>query len=466
MENSLRQAAKLEQKQQLSAHQRASLEFLQLPRQELDARLSEELAANPLLEEIFPEELPHDAPVGNSAPEKEDDADFEADFADSDEWHSELPLPPESGDGEVHDIFSGIAAPGPSLAEQLEREFAGAQLPEKIREIAQMIVDSLDEKGYLSTPLAEVAMWCDAELPDVEKALDFVQSLDPAGIGARDLGECFKLQLQRLGKWHGDVKTIIENGLENLETLSPRSLARKYQMSAENFQHALGILRTLDPAPGRSDAHSVVIFPDLEIFPDGNGGFDAKMLREKERRFGVNPTYGKLLEDPSLSTEDRTFIREKLRAAQEVIQSLELRGTTIERLGKWIAAQQREFFLSGIEKLLPLTMKQAGNDLELHETTISRAVSGKYAKTPQGTLPLRFFFTTGVSGATGQNTLSNRAIEEKIRQIIAAEDVTSPLSDDAISTQLKNAGISIARRTVAKYRDRLHIPPASLRVLK
>ncbi|MCQ2352130.1 MAG: RNA polymerase factor sigma-54 [Victivallaceae bacterium] len=464
MENSLQQSAKLQQKQQLSARQRTSLEFLQLSRQELDARLNEELAENPLLEEIFPEDLPQES-LPDMPPEKEDEAEFDARFAESDQWHSELPLPGEEGEESTADFWSGIAAPPPTLAEQLAREFAGSPLDPKIREIAQMIVESLDEKGYLSTPLADLAMSCDADLDEVEKALKFVQSLEPAGIGARTLDECFRLQLERSGKWHGAVKKIVENGLDDLERFSPRTLAEKYQLTPGEFQQALAVLRKLDPAPGGSETHAAVVLPDIEIFSTENGGFDARLLKERERRFNICQRYEKLLDDPGVSAEDRAFVRDKIRAAQEVIQSLDMRESTLLRLGRWIANRQRDFFRDGVEKLLPLTMKQAGKELELHETTISRAVSGKYAKTPQGALALRFFFTTGgVSG--GEQEISNRAIGEKIRQIIAEEDKSHPLSDDAVAKKLKGSGISIARRTVAKYRDQLHIAPASLRTLR
>ncbi len=464
MDNLLQQSAKLQQKQQLSARQRTSLEFLQLPRQELDARLNEELANNPLLEEVFPEELPPES-FPETIPEKEDETEFAARFAESDQWHSELPLPGESEE-DAADFWSGIAAPPPTLGEQLAREFAGSPLDPKIREIAEMIVESLDEKGYLSTPLADLAMSCDADLDEAEKALKFVQSLDPAGIGARTLDECFQLQLERFGKWRGAVRTVVENGLENLEKFSPRTLAEKYQLTPEEFQQALAVLRKLDPAPGDNDAPAAVVLPDIEIFSTGRGGFDARLLRERERRFDICHRYEKLLEDPGVSAEDRAFVRDKIRAAQEVIQSLEMRGSTLLRLGRWLAERQRDFFRDGVEKLLPLTMKQAGDALELHETTISRAVSGKYAKTPQGMLALRFFFTTGGGVSGGKPEISNRAIEEKIRQIIAGEDKSHPLSDDAISEKLKASGIVIARRTVAKYRDKLHIAPASLRTLR
>ncbi|MCQ2378721.1 MAG: RNA polymerase factor sigma-54 [Victivallaceae bacterium] len=463
MDTSLRQSESLRQTQQLSLRQRTALEVLQLPRLELEARIDEELAANPLLEELVPEtsELPAEKePAGETG----DDDDFEEKMADSDEWHNDLPLPDE-GDNDT-DFWSGVAAAPPSLSEQLQRELSGANIPEKKRGLCEKIIDALDEKGYLATPLADVAMSCDADLAEAETALRFVQSLDPAGIAARDLGECFRLQLERRGQWSGAVKKLIENGLDDLERLSLPALGAKCGETVASMQAALGMLRQLDPAPGRTGSDAAAVFPDLRIFATETGGFDAQLLRERERKIGISERYRKLLDDPTLSADDRNFIREKVRAAGEWLKALEMRGSTLLRLGRWIAQKQEEFFRRGIEKLLPLTMKQAGEALEVHETTISRAVSGKYAATPRGVLPLRFFFSGGYQENETGATVSVRAIEEKIRKLVAEEDPAHPLSDDALANALQKEGIAIARRTVAKYRKALHIPPSSLRILR
>lgn len=466
MENKIQLGGELQQKQILSQRQRQALEVLQMPRQELDIYLNEVLAANPLLEENeSPPEMLMELPPAKeqSDMEKEDESELDEHLAESDSWHNDLPLPPEESEkNDEIDFFSNIAAPPPDLEDMLHAEISGSGAPENICRLAEVIVDSLDESGFLDTPLADVAMSCDASLEEAEQALELVQSFDPAGIGARNLAESLTIQLKRKNQLSQVLEKMLALGLEKIGTTPIATLARQLKETPENIRSALDTLRQLNPAPaGEYVPHADYIQPEIEFFIDAKGVCRCRMLREREKRIILSPHYHEWLENRDLSAEDREFIQEKYRAAKEFLQALASRKETLLRLGEFLCVKQADFFHNGILALHPLTMKQAGEALSLHETTISRAVSGKYAKTPFGVMPMKFFFSSGYAGSS--EGLSARSVEERIKEMIHSEDPDEPLSDDKIAEMLKAEGLNIARRTVAKYRMKLNIPAYSMR---
>ncbi len=463
MNNELTFSQQQQQRQLISARQKQALEFLQLPQQDISAALDDILAANPLLEESFDPENPAGESVvaEEKAPETEDEASFEELLSDSDSWSNELPVP-GSDTGNQPDIWSSIAAPGPDLEQMLETEVSGSTAPENIRDLARVIIHALDERGYLETPLADIAMSCDADMDEAAEALALVQSFDPPGIGARDIEECLAIQLRRMGKYDEIFQRIFEIGLEKVSRTAQSALAKQLGVAPDVVSGALAVLRKLDPAPGGEySRNAVYIQPEMEFFADENGVFSVRLLNARERKLVISQHYIDLLDDPSLSADDRAFVTEKIRAAKEVIQALELRKNTLLQLGELIAEYQQKFFRQGVKALNPMTMKQAGDILGVHETTVSRAVSGKYALTPGGLLPLKYFFTGGYTA--GENTVSTRAVMERIRELVDNESPDAILSDEKIVGILKSEGVSIARRTVAKYRDKLGILPSSLR---
>lgn len=461
MENALQLNNQLQQKQLLSQRQRQALEFLQLPLADLELRLDRELTENPLLEEEFPgEPIPE---AEKDQPEKEDESTLAERIAEADSWQENLPIPGDSGE-EKNDFWSNVAAPGPDLIEMLEREIAGCSAPEVIKNIARMILLSLDDSGFVATPLADIAMSCDATLEETESALELLQSFDPPGIAARNLPECLVIQLRRFGNMTPVLEKLFAFGLEKVAQLPLTALSRKLGETPEALKTAMETLRRLNPAPAGDFARaSEVITPELEFYRDKDGAYRVRMLRENRRRIVISPAYANMLASPAeLSAADRRYIEEKLARAKEVLQALESRRSTLLRLGEEIVRVQEDFFLYGVRGLHPFTMKQAGDALQLHETTISRAISGKYALTPRGVLPLKYFFSGGFADADG-DAVSSRAVEERIRELISAEDPAKPLPDDAVAKVLQGEGINIARRTVAKYRDKLGIPPSSRR---
>ena len=459
MENSLSQNISLQQRQLLSQRQQQSLELLHLPLQALDARIAEELKNNPLLEDELPPagEQITDSEKDNQDSNEDSQTDFEA---AQNLWGDDLPAGSIYADSDDDgDFWSRTAAPPPSMDEQLEVEIATSGLSERMIFLAGNIISNLNESGYLASHLADIAMLCDADMEEMEEALGLVQSFDPPGIAARTLGECLKIQLERKGSLTPLLeKLTADDSIQEIIANHIPQLAKKLNVSMEELLPAVAELKKLDPAPGAvlSAKENEVSEPEIEIIRK-NGHYAVKTLHDRERRLSISLRYQKMLDDPALQPETRAYIEEKIRSAKELIESLRLRGDTLTAIGNVLIRTQADFLDSGPEELHPLTMKQVGEMLDLNESTISRAVAGKAVKTPQGIFPLKYFFSSGYQSGDGEN-IASRAVQEKIRALIASEDPKKPLSDDKIAQLLSEDGIKIARRTVAKYRDILEIP--------
>ena len=455
-----------EQRQQLSARTLQSLELLHLPLQELETRLTRELEVNPVLEERSPaDEAPPEEPPERA--DAEDESRLDERNAEADEWSDDLPLPGAgSSDDEHPDRLGNSPAPPPPLGEQLMWELAACGLSPRDAELARAVISALDLDGYLATPLADLAMGCDADLDEMERALKIVQSFDPPGIGARDLAESLKLQLERKGALTPLLDAILKDHLPDIERNKLPQIAKACGVSLGEVRGALEILKSLNPTPAgaliRPDAG--FIEPELEIFRDRNGEYRVRLLRERRREVVISERYLKMLEDPALDGATKSYIKEHVQRARELLQALDRRKSTLEKLGEVIVATQKDFLDHGVKALHPLTMKRAGELMELDESVVSRAAADKLVVTPQGVFPCRYFFSSGfgAGGSEGEGQ-SSRAVMERIKEIVADEDDRRPLSDDAIAAILKKAGVDIARRTVAKYREAMHIPSSSLR---
>ncbi|MBR7108298.1 MAG: RNA polymerase factor sigma-54 [Lentisphaeria bacterium] len=453
----------------LSMQQRLGLELLHLPLQELESRLAQELVSNPVLEELPPEpvEAVPDERKKDSAGEDDYESGFEVTLAESDRWSDELPLPgnrDDDGGDRKQEFLSNSPASAPSLMELILIELDTADIPENLRQAVIEVVSSIDPDGFLRVNPADLAMSCDCDMEDIMAALELVQEVAPPGVGARDLTECLELQLKRRGALDEKMRHLIRCGLDEVAQGSLAALQKKLDVSAETLDGMLALLRQLDPVPGRSfsTANAQVVVPELEIERQPDGTFTVRQLRENFRRITISNYYEKLLEDASLSADDRKYLNEKLLRARELIKSLVMRDSTLTRLGKLIIEQQSEFLQRGVTGLKTFTMREAGIHLGYDESTISRAVADKFIRTPFGVFPLRFFFSSGGSGADGEKVAA-AAIMEQIRQIIAQEDPAAPVSDENIARLLSGQNINIARRTVAKYRDALKIPAVSAR---
>ncbi len=428
----------------------------------MEAHLTQELQSNPVLEELSPEELQNELPAADSSRDDDDESRLDERGAEADEWNDELPLPPGPGGGSggepAADYLANSPAPPPALEDILQRELATCGAPERERRIGRAIIDSLDENGYLVTPLADIAMSCDADLDEVEAALKLVQSFDPAGIGARDLGEALKLQLERQGKLTPTLEKLIDLHLDEIAKNKLPQIARSLGVTMEELGGLLGELKKLDPAPAarfRSAPEHFVV-PELEIRRDRDGSYSVRLLRERRREVVISERYLNMLEDPALDPETRAYVRDRVGRARELLAALDRRKSTLEKLGEVIVATQRDFLEHGVKALHPLTMKRAGELMHVDESVVSRAAADKLVVTPQGVFPCRYFFSSGFSPAAaggGDSGVSNRAVMERIRELIAEEDPAKPLSDNELAELLKQSGTPVARRTVAKYRD-------------
>ena len=459
-----------EQRQQLSAKTLQSLELLHLPLPELEARLTRELQTNPVLEETIPDEPP---PAPEESPRDDDDESrLDERGAEADEWSDELPIPGAAAggfDGAVGDTLANSPAPPPALEEMLFRELATSGAPERLREIARAIIASLDDNGFLTTPLADIAMGCDAELPEVEAALKLVQSFDPPGIGARDLPETLKLQLERRGRITPLMEKLLTEHLDDIARNKLPQAARALGITVEELCRLVEELRKLNPAPaaGFRAGPDHYVEPELEIRRNRDGSYAVRLLRERRRDVVISERYLTMLEDPSLDPETRAYVREHVQRAKELLASLDRRKSTLERLGEVIVSTQKDFLDHGVKALHPLTMKRAGELMGVDESVVSRAAADKLVVTPQGVFPCRFFFSSGfapaAAGGDGDSGVSSRAVMERLRELVAEEDPARPYSDSKLAELLDAEGTRIARRTVAKYREALKIPAASLR---
>ena len=481
MENLLSQNITQKQTLQLNASQLQGLNLLAAPALELENLLAAELQNNPLLEVISSgrEVLAGDlvgaaAEAGNEKLPDEYDEDNEArplSEYESTEWED------FSGDEQyrVDDneaaeaqrkrdyMFDSLTARRTLedlLLEQLN--FAGVS-PRKMR-IARAVIGNLDEQGFLTTHPADMAMSMNVPMEDIAEAVKLVQSFEPPGVGARDVKESLILQLQRSNYPDERIYTLLEQYSEELSRNQLPGIARSMKIPVEQVQKFMNDLRKLNSIPVRGldlaepvqtvIPEMVVKIVDGEICIYGHEGAFP--------RLGLVKRYQKMLEDPAVDEESRKYLQEKLAAAENLIKSLDLREDTLRRLTGVIVKHQADFFRNGMEYLQPMTMSEAAAELELHETTISRAVAGKSLDTPQGVLEYKFFFSGGYTAADGED-ISSRAVKEKIRSMINGEDPRKPLSDEAISKLLAAGGLKVARRTVAKYRESMNILPTNLR---
>ena len=480
MKQGLFQSQQIRQEMKLAPRMMQALRFLQAPLPELRDLIRGELEQNPVLEEKVGDSDALPAPPEPVAAPA-DETDRENDF-DPDDFGREIdalekmleprPLeapsgtPPPSPEAEEKRQFflDSLTAP-PSLHAHLEEQLNESGLAEAQKKAGEYIIGNVDENGWLSVDAAEVAREAGVPEQTVAEALAVIQEFDPPGVAARGLGECLLIQLRRLGHGADSAAAKLAAGhLEALGAASAAELAKAAGLKVEEVAEAVKTIATLDPKPGLkfSAPPAVYVTPEVEIRKTAEGEYVVEMLRDGLPRLRISAEYESMLEDPETAAEAKRYLAEKVRAGKFVLDSLHQRRETVRRLAEEIAAAQKEFFEHGISRLMPLTMGAVAEKLGVHETTVGRAVAGKYARTPQGVFELKFFFTTGLKTADG-GSISTEAVKEAVAKAMAHEDVRHPLSDQAIAEKLKEQGFQVARRTVAKYREQLGVPPAHKR---
>jgi RNA polymerase sigma-54 factor len=290
-----------------------------------------------------------------------------------------------------------------------------------------------------------------------------IQDFHPSGVGARNLRECLLLQLERIDKPDRLAASIVSDHLEKLGGRKFQDIARALRVSVENVQEAARFIATLDPKPGRiySDDEATYVLPEI-VVQKVEGKYVVILNDDQLPHVRISRHYRRLLEDPATKPEVRSYVRERIRSGAFLIKSIHQRQKTIHRIASEIVTNQTAFLDEGISHLKPMTMAEVAQTVGVPETTVSRAVSGKYMRTPAGVFELKYFFTPGIKTEDGKE-ISNKTVKDMIAQMVAGEDASQPLSDQDIMKRLKEKGVKIARRTVAKYRIVLRIPPSHMR---
>jgi RNA polymerase sigma-54 factor len=453
-----------------------AIKLLALSNLEIEAFIGEALDSNPLLEagELV-HERPREAEAREEAPEDpsadqliargqgEADAPLDIDPAaiDRDRDTGDWSAPAAAGpglDGEDAPSLEERAGDGPTLAEHLEAQIGAVTDDQRVLFVARHLIGLLDEAGYLTTPLREVADDLGVPLAWAEQALAHVQSLDPTGVGARTLAECLALQAREADRYDPCMARLIDN----LEAVARGEIARLKRLCGvddEDFADMLAELRRYDPKPGlrlgASERQPVV--PDVLVTGDAESGWDIALNQATLPRLVVNRSYYVELRRGSVSRQTRGWLSERLSEANSLIKALDQRQKTILKVAAEIVKQQEGFFRRGVSHLRPLTLRTVAEAIEMHESTVSRVTSNKYLNCRRGTFELKYFFTSGVASADGEGVVSAEAVKAQIRALCDAEDPGRILSDDQLVDLLKEKGFDLARRTVAKYRESIGI---------
>jgi len=448
--------------QTLSPQMQQSLHILQAPITELRQLIASELAANPALEEVPREGNDSPADPGGGSADGADTGDMDWEWR---EYYAQRAMAePWTAEAlERRQRFLESRTRPPTLQEFLREQLDHEEMEARLRASAEVILGNIDADGYFRGTTAEAAYPVGCTELEAEDVLARIQQFDPPGVGARDLAECLVLQLRRTGRGDSLAAKIAADHLEEVARNKLHDIAKAERAGLDGVAEAVREIRRLDPRPGRAFApdENPVIAPDVTIERDGED-FVVSLNEGDLPAVRISDDAKDLLGSSADKRDVRDYLREKIRGGRFFLKCIEQRNQTLLAIAKEIAARQRDFLEHGPAHLRPMTMSQVAAAVGVHETTVSRAVSGKYAATPHGLYELKFFFTSGYTTPEG-NSVSNESVRMALAALVKSEDPARPLSDQAIVEQLTADGIPIARRTVAKYRDQLGIPPSHLR---
>ena len=449
----------LEQSQKLimTPQLQQAIQILQLNSLELDQFVKQQMESNPFLE-INEEHGGDEKYSEEHQPKQIDWKEYTENYSrDSHDKNS-------SYYNQENDFnYESIVSEQTTLREHLIMQFNITRLDKKYYEIGEYIIDSLDENGYLTQSIQEIAKEAGFGEGTVEKVLKIVQTFDPPGVAARTLKECLLIQLSHFGLDSPEVIQVVDTYLEEIAQNKYPYIAKQLKISVEEVQDICDLIRTLEPKPGRkfSEASHSYIIPDAVIKEIGDE-FVIIINDSNSPRLMIRDDYRRLLASGDENNETCRYINDKLNAAAWLIRSIEQRRQTIYKVIEIILQKQKPFFKYGKKHLKPMTLKEIADEVEVHESTVSRATNGKYVETPMGTFELKYFFTSGIEGSNGEG-VSAESVKSFIRDIVAAENPNKPLSDSKIAEMLNKKGMQVSRRTVAKYRDDLLIAASSKR---
>ncbi|MBU0735659.1 MAG: RNA polymerase factor sigma-54 [Proteobacteria bacterium] len=471
----LRQSLGLSQHLVMTPQLQQAIKLLQLSRLELLETISQEIDENPLLDELTTGEVEQDegedereATSGQEPPELpevkveeriRDDVDWEAYITEYNTGWAETRY--EERDTPT---FENITDTKTNLSTHLIWQLNMSNVDEKQKEIGVHIIGNLDEDGYLDIPLEEISQATGHPFEKVLETLQLIQNFDPVGVAARDLQECLLIQTRFLNLGGTIVEKMILDHLKALEEKKYDKIASSLSLPIQDVISAVSLIQGLDPRPGRvySNDETIYITPDIYVLKVGD---DYEIVQNEDGlpKLRINGYYKRILQNKSpLSEDTKAYIQEKLRSAAWLIKSIHQRQRTLFRVTESIVRFQREFLDKGITHLKPLVLRNVAEDIEMHESTVSRVTTNKYVYTPQGLFELKFFFNSSISRLDGE-ALASESVKEQIRKVIKNEDKAKPYSDKEIEKMMKRLNINIARRTVAKYRESMGILPSRKR---
>ncbi len=468
----LSQVLRTEQRLVQSPQMIQAMQVLQYPLLELRDRIEQELEENVLLDRkekdtSAEQELRREQADSEPTPEEVSLATFEQ-LEELErrrqDWSTRIR---RYSDGDEDAKFEALAnSPGPSetLSEHLLAQVAMLELSDDLRERVELLIFSLDRDGRLVTPVEDLLEEAECDQDALEEAIAVVQSLEPTGVGARDLRECLLLQIAALPGAPELSARIVASHLENLSMNRLPRIARETGASIEDIKDAVEFLRrNLHPHPGApyGDVRNQAIVPDI-VIEEIDGRFELRVEKGGIPSLAISPVYKRLLQEAKGDPKVQEYLRKKVESAKWFMDAIHQRQNTVQKIATAVVERQAEFLRRGIRHLKPLRMQDIADEVGVHISTVSRAISGKYIQTPQGIFDMKRFFSAGTRADSGE-LVSQQAVKQKLREIVDAEDKTKPLSDDAIVHLLEKAGIHIARRTVTKYRKALSIPSSNQR---
>ncbi|MBI5681761.1 MAG: RNA polymerase factor sigma-54 [Deltaproteobacteria bacterium] len=465
----IRQDLRLSQQLVMTPQLQMAIKLLQLSRLELDEQLQKEMEQNPVLEDAAETEtILEETPAVSLTPpneksDKKNDIDWQSYLED---YHNTDRMDRRHIRNDEDELpFGSTLAEKPTLTNHLLWQLhLSLFTPDEVR-IGTFIIGNIDDDGYLQvTNLEEIANELGVSKDDVESVLKRVQEFDPVGIGARDVRECLLIQARLLPKRDKVVENIINNCFCLLGKRDYKGIAKALDIPIFKVVNAVRIISHMEPRPGRAVCadESCVIMPDIYIQKIGDD-YVVSLNEDGMPRLKISPYYREMLANGGTASEGvKSYIKERLCSAVWLIKSIQQRQRTIHRVAESIVKFQREFLDKGIDYLKPLVLRDVAHDIGMHESTVSRVTTNKYAHTPHGILELKYFFSSGIKKEDGSD-IASEGIKERIKKLIGGEDPKKPLSDQKIVRYLRTGGIDIARRTVAKYREAIKIPSSSER---
>ena len=465
------------QKQILTPGLVQMVSVLALNKLELREMINQEMISNPVLEELeevlsleeVHQKIEAEKPVDGALDTRDGDKQDSFEQIDFGSFFDNY-LDPGFKSPATEDIekpsFENFLAQPSSLADHLELQLRLSTCSEAVRAAAFSIIGNLNEDGYLTATLEEMVQTGEHKLEDVEQALALVQQFDPPGVASRDVRECLVTQLRALAPENALARQIVSDFLKQLQNKQYREIARALDRPVQAVERAVEIIRKLDPRPGQryNNNQARLIEPDVAIVKTGND-YQVTVNEDGLPQLRLSHRYRRMLEESGTSRDVRNYVKERFISAIQLIKNIEQRKQTIIKVCEVIIRRQRDFLDKGIDHLRPMMIKEVAEEVGVHPSTVSRAVANKYAYTPQGVYELRYFFSEAVQGPSGGGT-SLINLKRLVKKMIEEEDPAKPWTDEQVTARLREQGINVTRRTVAKYREDMRIPSTHQRRVK